>query len=73
MDGTEEEGLLNSKGVTGYPTLKLYRKGELVPYTGRGGCCSFFNTCNGEMLRQTDRFYANYRMTLILLYFKTTM
>ena len=34
VDGTEEEGLLNAKGVTGYPTLKLYRKGELVPYTG---------------------------------------
>merc|ERR1719384_3052645 len=34
VDGTEEEGLLNTKGVTGYPTLKLYRKGELVPYTG---------------------------------------
>merc|ERR1719180_582373 len=34
VDGTEEEGLLNAKGVTGYPTLKLYRNGELVPYTG---------------------------------------
>merc|ERR1712227_831625 len=33
-DGTEEEELLNKHGVTGYPTLKLYRKKQLVPYTG---------------------------------------
>jgi len=34
VDGTEEEELMNKHKVTGYPTLKLYRKGELVPYTG---------------------------------------
>lgn len=34
VDGTEEETLLDKHGVTGYPTLKLYRQGELVPYTG---------------------------------------
>ena len=34
VDGTEEESLMDSQGVTGYPTLKLYRKGQLVPYTG---------------------------------------
>ena len=34
VDGTEEEALLDKHGVTGYPTLKLYRQGELVPYTG---------------------------------------
>jgi len=34
VDGTEEEGLMDKQGVKGYPTLKLYRKGQLVPYTG---------------------------------------
>jgi len=34
VDGTEEEGLMDKHGVTGYPTLKLYRKGEMVKYTG---------------------------------------
>lgn len=34
VDGTEEPGLMDKHGVTGYPTLKLYRKGEMVPYTG---------------------------------------
>jgi len=34
VDGTEEEGLMDKHQVKGYPTLKLYRKGEMVPYTG---------------------------------------
>jgi len=34
VDGTEEEVLLDAHNVTGYPTLKLYRKKNLVPYTG---------------------------------------
>lgn len=34
VDGTEEEGLMDKQKVTGYPTLKLYRKGQMVPYTG---------------------------------------
>lgn len=34
VDGTEEAALLDRQGVTGYPTLKLYRQGQLVPYTG---------------------------------------
>jgi len=34
VDGTEEEELMNKHNVTGYPTLKLYRKKQLVPYTG---------------------------------------
>ena len=34
VDGTEEEALLDTHKVTGYPTLKLYRGGQLVPYTG---------------------------------------
>ena len=34
VDGTEETELMDREGVTGYPTLKLFRKQELVPYTG---------------------------------------
>jgi protein disulfide-isomerase A1 len=34
VDGTEQEALMDKHQVTGYPTLKLYRRGELVPYTG---------------------------------------
>ena len=34
VDGTEEEGLLDRQGVSGYPTLKLYRGGQEVKYTG---------------------------------------
>jgi len=34
VDGSEEKELLDQHEVTGYPTLKLYRKGQLVPYTG---------------------------------------
>ena len=34
VDGTEEETLMDAQNVTGYPTLKLYRKKQLVPYTG---------------------------------------
>ena len=34
VDGTEETEILDKENVTGYPTLKLYRKGEMVPYTG---------------------------------------
>ena len=34
VDGTEEEQLMDAHNVTGYPTLKLYRKKSLVPYTG---------------------------------------
>jgi len=34
VDGTEENELMDKHGVTGYPSLKLYRKGKLVPYTG---------------------------------------
>merc|ERR1712002_1134350 len=34
VDGTEEEGLMDKHSVTGYPTLKLYRRGEMVKYTG---------------------------------------
>lgn len=34
VNGEEEPGLMDREGVTGYPTLKLYRKGDLVPYTG---------------------------------------
>merc|ERR1719347_792782 len=34
VDGTEEKGLMDKHEVTGYPTLKLYRKGEVVAYSG---------------------------------------
>ena len=34
VDGTEETELMDKHQVTGYPTLKLYRRGEVVPYTG---------------------------------------
>ena len=34
VDGTEEGELMDRQKVTGYPTLKLYRKQELVAYTG---------------------------------------
>merc|ERR1712200_152090 len=34
IDGVEEPELLTKHQVTGYPTLKLYRKGSLVPVTG---------------------------------------
>ena len=34
VDGTEETELMDKHGVDGYPKLKLYRKGQLVPYTG---------------------------------------
>jgi len=34
VDGTEETELMDKHKVDGYPKLKLYRKGQLVPYTG---------------------------------------
>ena len=34
VDGTEESELLDQEKVSGYPTLKLYRQGEEVAYTG---------------------------------------
>ena len=34
VDGTEETELMDKHDVQGYPTLKLYRKQEMVPYTG---------------------------------------
>ena len=34
VNGTEETELMDKHGVDGYPKLKLYRKGQLVLYTG---------------------------------------
>jgi len=34
VDGTEESDLMDKHDVQGYPTLKLYRKQMMVPYTG---------------------------------------
>jgi len=34
VDGTEEPELMDKHDVQGYPTLKLYRRNMMVPYTG---------------------------------------
>lgn len=42
VDATEEQELAEQFGVRGYPTLKFFRNGSPVDYSGKQFLCWFF-------------------------------